>query len=447
MRFLPALLSALALSSSTSVAQADVLVVSPTGTYTTIQQAVTAAVDDDVILVKTGTYPAFTVRGKALVIAEDTGHDVRVDGAIRVIGIDGTRELVLIGLESVGGTVTDLNLQYGLRVTNSSGLVLAQDCTFRSSLRATTAAQVISERRPALLVENSFAVVLSRCNVIGNDSIPGQSPHYPTAGLPYASGVPSEGAYLQRSGVSFFECTVTGGPGSNSFYDGTHGGHGIQSEGSALYLSGSEVRGGDGGHGNCFPSACLVGSLSGNGGDAVRAEGRSACISVGATTTGGVGGRFLNGTGTVANCQVLGCSPSTPGATGQAVRLIGASTLTPLGGPARKLTAPAILREGQGGQLNFEGALGDQVERYSSRVGTAFYELDSTSIRVPDFAPSFRDTRVGVIGPAPLFDPIPIPELGVGIKHRLLFYQGEHTTTSVRRLGTPRAVLLLDSAY
>ena len=99
-------LSALAVLALATAARADVLVVSPTGHFPTIQSAVDAAVDDDVILVKSGTYYSFVVRGKSLVIAEDAGQTVRIDGAIRIGNINGTRTVVLMGLENTGGIVT-----------------------------------------------------------------------------------------------------------------------------------------------------------------------------------------------------------------------------------------------------------------------------------------------------------------------------------------------------
>ena len=100
------------LASLAGPARAGVLVVAPTGAYTTIQAAVDAAVDDDVILVKSGTYPSFVVRGKSLVIAEDAGHTVLVDGAIRIGNINGTR--------SSDSTVTTDGRSFGIRPRTSS---------------------------------------------------------------------------------------------------------------------------------------------------------------------------------------------------------------------------------------------------------------------------------------------------------------------------------------
>ena len=147
------------------------------------------------------------------------------------------------------------------------------------------------------------------------------------------------------------------------------------------------------------------------------------------------------------NCSYFGCSYSLPGAFGLATRLLGTSALVSLGGTARRLQASTVVRENQTGSLSFEGVLGDRVLRYSSRMGSADWVPKSQSIQVPAFSPSFRVTRVGVIGPTNLDDPIPVPELGAGVQHRLLYYQGEHATPQGLRLGTPRALLMLDSAF
>lgn len=429
------------------LATAHVRVVSASGPYTTIQAAIDTARDDDVILVKSGTYPSFVVRGKSLVIAEDVGHVVRIDGAIRIGGIDGTRTVTLMGLENIGGTVTNTAQQYGLRVVNSSGLVFVQDCTLRASLVPTTDTTVITQPRPALLVENSLSVVLSRCTVMGSASVLGQSPNYPTADLPYCSGVPSEGAYLANSGVSFFECDVSGGPGRAASIDGSDGAHGIWSVASALFLCRSAVSGGAGGDGNCSGWACVVGSISGDGGHGVRAEGGTVCITRTTTPIGGIGGDFTNGFGSVSDCGFLGCSGSGAGGNGQSVRLLDTSTRSTQPATTQAFLAPTILRETQPGQLTFVCDTGATVRRYSSRVGAASYDPATQSIQVTSFGPSFRDTLVGVGAGAPLFDPITGPKFTSGETHRLVYYQCVQISGVGTRLGTPRVVLTLATAY
>lgn len=446
MKILLASLSVLVLA---SFATADVRVVSPAGQYTTIQAAIDAARDDDVILVKSGTYPSFTVRAKSLVIAEDVGHVVRINGAIRIGGIDATRTVTLMGLENVGGTVSNTALQHGLRVVNSSGLVFVQDCTLRASLVPTTDTTVITQPRPALLVENSLSVVLTNCTVLGSDSVLGQSPnYYPTAGLPYCSGVPSEGAYLSNSGVSFFQCSVFGGPGRSAAVDGSHGAHGIWAVGSALFLCRSTVAGGAGANGNCFSLACQVGSVGGDGGNGVLADGGTACITRATTPVGGAHGIFTTGFGgSTDNCYSIGCTPSFAGINGASVHLLGSSTRTTQATIQQTFSGPTILREKKTGQLSFTCDPGATVRRYSSREGIASYDPVTQSIQVTSFGPSFRDTLVGVGAGAPLFDPITGPKFASGETHRLFYYQCVQISGIGARLGTPRVVLVVAGTY
>src|SRR5262245_39846206 len=51
--------------------------VGPVSDFTTIQAAVNAAADGDMVLVKSGTYADFTVSAKSLVIEADAGSSIQ----------------------------------------------------------------------------------------------------------------------------------------------------------------------------------------------------------------------------------------------------------------------------------------------------------------------------------------------------------------------------------
>lgn len=414
-------------------ASASVIRVAPTGIPSTIQGAVDVAHDGDVILVESGSYPSFVIRSKELTVVANTGANVKIDGAIRIGGIDGTRTVVLQGLANTGGPVTSAAAQYGLRVVNSSGLVFVQDCTLMGGTLPGQPNTVVSGHRPSVLIENSLAVVFSRCTLRGAQPIAGESPLYLNRG--YEAGWPSEGAYVVNSAVYLFESTVIGsnGFGGPPIYDGGMGAHGLWADSSAVYLSATTSAGGNG-----APTNAVTG-YGGGGGDGLRGSNGSAFITRASTFSGGLGAH--GGPGGVCIC------PYPPGDPGVPVSLFGASTNTALAGAAAKLVATALAREGQVAQLTFSGTSGDVVERYSSRSGTALWTPALSSVQVPAFGSTFRDAPVGVLGASSTIQTITVPELGSGVQHRVIFYQALHDGPSGQQLGTPRALIMLDSAY
>ena len=69
------------------------------GQYLQISAAVAAAASGDTLLVKSGTYAAFTVDGeKSLSVVADTGASVTVDGTVAVKNLAATQTVLLSGL-------------------------------------------------------------------------------------------------------------------------------------------------------------------------------------------------------------------------------------------------------------------------------------------------------------------------------------------------------------
>ena len=188
---LPLLLSVLA---ATAAAQVKVHVVDqlggPGSQYTSIADAVAAAADGDVILVRPGGYQPFAVDGKALVLAGDGPpgapptllHTAFDHPVIKNLGPD--QEVVLRGFKMEAPLGTALELE----VRDCAGPVLVEDVSLAGG-------------GPCLSVQQCAAVVLARCTLDGQNSV---------AGGTFDPGVALEAA---GSSLYLYDCIVTGGDG------------------------------------------------------------------------------------------------------------------------------------------------------------------------------------------------------------------------------------------
>jgi hypothetical protein len=245
-------------------ANAGVRVVDALGgtTYTTIQSAVTAAVDGDVILVRpTGTYAGFAIGDKELTIVGDGATaQVQVHGAVTITNVATTRTVVLANLHVTGpvNTATGAHAPavYALGVAGSLRL---QQCTLTGGEGTygydwggygyTTAGA-----RALWIASCSGGVALEACVVQGGA---GQFVNQGFPTIAYASGSDGgDGAYVVASRVALYDCTATGGHGGHSFDelvagDGGAGLHAVSSTGAAqVTSSASSFTGGVGGNEN-----------------------------------------------------------------------------------------------------------------------------------------------------------------------------------------------------
>ncbi|HEX6883239.1 MAG TPA: hypothetical protein VF530_07640 [Planctomycetota bacterium] len=242
--------------------RADVLTVGPAGSgaqFTEIQAAIDAARNDDVILVRAGTYASFQVE-KPLRILRDGAGTVSVSGRFRaalVRGIPAGEELVLSGL-SMSAELPKVTV---LAVERCPGTVLLHD------LDLTGVDQV------ALGLEGTGRTVLLHSRVFGGVPGTGLLPETVESGAAIDVAVTelwiadsevrgmdgrsswtmrgAHGIEARRSVVRVWKTRVFGGAGSVRSGTGTSalGGTGILvAEGNLELLGGpgSEVRGGNG---------------------------------------------------------------------------------------------------------------------------------------------------------------------------------------------------------
>ncbi len=259
-----AALAALLLGAA-SVRGNEVLVVDPgSGSgFESIQAAVDAAADGDLILVS-GTWPevtheGFVVDGKALTIATTTDTDgfipiddlVIVGGGIVVRNLRAESQLLLRGLVlsplvQVPTTVTP----NGIELRDNQGSVRIEDM-------AITAMPGVVAVGPAagghgVVVERCADVMLAGVSAIGGFGVP----------VGNAAGDGGDGLRISASQVALFDVVVNGGDGGGSIGIplGGQGGRGVVLRDSTLFAAGVTMQGGLGGDG---------GRTAGDGGTAL----------------------------------------------------------------------------------------------------------------------------------------------------------------------------------
>lgn len=234
--------------------------------FATIQAAVDAAQDGDVVLVRSGTYPRFQIGDKALVVTGDVGAQVQVQGGVRVAGLAASRTVVLANLSSTGTPSADLELSSGLELANCAGHVRVEACVLAGG---GTSSNGVRARGCA-------DVALAGCDVRGGPA------------HDYSALVDSDGiAASESSIVTVHDCVVRGGdglPGSCSPGVGHDGGDGGDVRGAFLFGAGSSFEGGRGGRMERGASLGCPGA--GSGGDGIRAQSSSAQLLDTATIAG-----------------------------------------------------------------------------------------------------------------------------------------------------------------
>lgn len=410
----PLLGSGFALFAMALSARADVLVVDAAGgaPFTQIQDAVDAAKDGDVILVKPGTYAGFQITRKGLHVSSD-GPGAKVIGGIRVIDTLVEHEIALTLLESTGAGSDPTP---GLLLSVARGSVRVESCTLRG--RNGVAGPMFQRSgSPGADVRSSPAVSFARCELFG-----GEGKDVTDEGHGGA-GVRVEGA----SQVARFDCHARGGEGGSDIHFGNFwysgfGGAGLSAEGAQaqVFASGSLLQGGKGGNYGEF----LCKEPWGSGGDGVElidgAQGKFRDV----VAQGGVkgAGTFCGSNG-VPYDVCAGC----------------VERFAP---PARALTGPNVLREGLTSSLVWHGEPGDVVVAWSGP--TSAFEFADAIVRhaAPDLVgASVTSVVVGVV-PASgvLVQPFSAPHLAPGVEHATLHLQGLTFPDGI--LGVPRALWL-----
>jgi len=368
----------------------------PAATQPTIQAAIDAAVDGDIVLVRSASADGFVVDGKALTILGEGPAPVLVSP----VEIRNLAAGQACGVRNFTRTANDPFL---FDVHDNAGHVRLEELTLTgifpfNGVPATP-----------LRIANCFDVALSHCDLDG--------------GLAANVGQAGPGIVISNSQLQLDASTVDGGRGFHGFLMGQvttigpgGGAAGIQVlDACSLALQGSLVRGGSGGNGvgaRCFPGP-IPGQPGGTGGPGIASAVPISVTLVEASVLGGAGGA-----GGAANAG-CGAAAGAAGSPGDAV--IGAA-LNLLPGPRRELSVDALTREFSAMSVTVTGVPGETATLLvSTRCQLNVLPTIQGAILV---GPSMRRIPLGTI-PASgvLTTALPLADLGPGVLGSRRFFQ------------------------
>jgi hypothetical protein len=294
--------------------------------FTSLQPAIDAAADGDVVLVRAGFYggsTAVTVDAKALSVVADGGSAYfNSPLVIQNLGLGQTVHLRGIGIQA------DAPIP-ALELKDCAGSVVLEEC---SQGRATFGPGYVV--LPTVRITNCAAVSLTRNTANG-----GFTTHPGFRG--------SDALKASSSSVCAYDSTFAASPGTSAGWPYTYntaGGTGAIVTGGSLFASGCRFEGGNGGYGWTaqFPfSGCASGHA---GGDGILFDG-AAGSTLACTLIGGVGG--------------LGGSGCSDGANGVSLALLGGATHSALPGAAHSLHETCPVRVGQTLTATYTGIPGE----------------------------------------------------------------------------------------
>jgi hypothetical protein len=418
--------------SAAPAAAGSVWIVRPDGTgdFTEIQSAIDASAERDLILVGSGTYPAFIVIDKSVTIVADSSAAVVVTGTSLVRDLALGKTCVLSGLSCEGVASLPGVTASALAVANCAGSVRVQRCTLRGAeipacgIPATPVEWV--NGGPALDVNASADVAVTNSVLLGGAS---------DSNGDFTQGNGGSGADCTNSRLALFDNDVRGGPGRvPSCIDGGNGGAGIRLFTAELFASFSPPRGGDG-----APSAQTGGCAYGGDG----ANGIQLFTGSVAALTSSVP---LNGTGGLGHPN-LGCSPTVAnGVTPPPTFVSFDSTLTTASYVGKRMVFPAQVREGDVFTATFQGQLHDHVLLFLSHNGG--YEPLQPGNGVRLVGRPFRTISLGLLASTPTLSlqftapVLPSADEGITIQIQALFV----APGAIARAGPCTSLVVLDSS-
>jgi hypothetical protein len=203
--------------------------------FTTVQAAVNASSDGDVLLLlgmQTDSLVQIVNKGLVLAGVAAVGpSQPRVD-RLTISNLAADKSISVRNLD-----VGEFAVETSLLVSNCAGPVLFEDCSVSAGVEFFASV-------PAPRVEHSGHVVFTRCSLTGSQDLSGSGPGA------------SEGLIIDDASVSLYDCQVTGGIGTNAVFvfntipnPATPGGIGVRVLSGTLFAAASTITGGKGGNG------------------------------------------------------------------------------------------------------------------------------------------------------------------------------------------------------
>jgi hypothetical protein len=401
--------------SSNLVAHAAVLVVDPAnGPFLTIQSAVNAAADGDLVLIESGMYAGFNIDGKGVSVIVDVDANAQINGQIVVRNLPAAASLALSRLLVQGPNAQGPENGAAVRVLDCAGHVRIEVCTLRGGNGGSLSGCEISghpDAAPALEVMNCSDVGVTLSSLFG-----GFAPNVVKVscdGFPTLGGHGGQGMRITSSTVAVYDSVLTGGAGGTAWWVGGSAGDAIVARDTPsstsftnVFLSNVVLDGSAAGGGAVDYFCCPT---PGAGGSAIVADGGCAVRFLDSALLSGLSGANIWGTANVPAPVI----EATSGAT------VSASS-----GDAKGLAIPRLLREGQTSLLTFAGNPGEAcfLLLAGSMQQTYFAPLKGTLLLATPF---IGPIGLGSLGPTGSIQvPIVAPALPAGIDSITVELQG-----------------------
>jgi len=365
---------------STASAQTHVFKVGGTGGLTSIQAAVDAAGDGDLILIRPGSYAAFSASGKSVSILPTPSFSVSISGECHVEALPTGRTMLVGGFSctTASGSTSALVVRY------NDGAIVLREAQFLGPAG--------DYAPPAVRLLDNDIVVANGCSFTGLSS-----------GSYFGRG--GTGMIARRSNFASYGSSFTGGNGGgvincNSFYwgyDGADGGDGFQSPEGFLFAASSTFRGGNGGAGgpddyDPFTGIYTPAGTDGDGGNGVFLGSLPPTVldphieRQQSSFTGGLDGGYMG------SCGYAG-SP------GQGIKVSNGSVGTVTAG-VRTISLQSLAYESSVIQLTASGASGERVYLMFSQFPDFQYDASLAGCRLLRQPMLASNLSIGTIPPS-----------------------------------------------